>query len=378
MNRFTLSVNSRKTAMHALVVLTVLAALAVMLSVRTFAASAPRASAQVKAPGGAYLRKSSTTASARVAILKDNTSLKVYREVYKSKTSTAKKKRWYYVKTSDGTKGYIRADLVDHVKYSMVKATVKNQANIRKGPGIKMKKTGNLKKGKKITVYLDARPVKSAKGSSKVWYRIYYKGKYSFICSSHVELGAAVSTTSTAKPSRNEVDSVVDTTSNAISKMTKAQFENYLTNQGFPEAYKKSLRTLHEQHPNWVFVAYNTGLNWTDVMKKETKYGVSLIHKSYPTRYRSTSKNSFSSYKMSAFEAADNSSAAEDQAADEATDLALASNELIVLCALFSSSVFVNASIRRGRVRFEGLTSTCIALRYSSLLDTAMYSKPRS
>ena len=34
-----------------------------------------------------------------------------------------------------------------------------------------------------------------------------------------------------------------------------ADFEAYLTKQGFPETYKNSLRKLHAKYPNWVFVS---------------------------------------------------------------------------------------------------------------------------
>jgi beta-N-acetylglucosaminidase len=74
--------------------------------------------------------------------------------------------------------------------------------------------------------------------------------------------------------------------------MSAAQFEAYLTRQGFPEDYKKSLRGLHTLHPNWVFVAYKTGLKWNDVLKKETAKNVSLVHKSYPSSYRSSTYRS--------------------------------------------------------------------------------------
>ncbi|MGN0393728.1 MAG: N-acetylglucosaminidase, partial [Coprococcus sp.] len=46
-------------------------------------------------------------------------------------------------------------------------------------------------------------------------------------------------------------------------------FENYLTQQGFPESYKEQLRTLHAQHPNWIFKAVHTGLDWKDVVANE-------------------------------------------------------------------------------------------------------------
>ena len=39
-----------------------------------------------------------------------------------------------------------------------------------------------------------------------------------------------------------------------MATMTDAEFETYLTNQGFPESYKVKLRELHKSHPNWVFV----------------------------------------------------------------------------------------------------------------------------
>ena len=294
------SVNSKRMALHVAAVLILLAGMLLILSAHTFAAASPAATAQVNSASGANLRKSSTMHSGKVVTLADNTRLTIYRAVYKSKTSTSKRKIWYYVKASNGKKGYIRADLVDHVKYRMVSGTVRKTAAFRKGPGIKMKRKGTIKKGTPVTIYLDARPVASTRGSNKVWYKIYYKGSWSFICSTNIKVGSAVNTSSGSEPTQDQVNNVLNITSNAMSRMTAAQFENYLKNQGFPESYKKSLRALHAKHPNWIFVAYKTGLNWMDVMKKETKYGVSLVHSSYPKSYRSTSKNSFSSYKLSA------------------------------------------------------------------------------
>lgn len=46
-------------------------------------------------------------------------------------------------------------------------------------------------------------------------------------------------------------------------------FENYLNEQGFPESYKEQLRSLHALHPNWVFKAVHTGLDWEDVVANE-------------------------------------------------------------------------------------------------------------
>lgn len=294
----------RRGMIHALIIVMLLAGMMLILSAHTFAAASPEAIGQVNASGGAHLRKSSTTSSGKVATLANNTQLTIYREIYKSKTSTSKSKIWYYVKASNGKKGYIRADLVDNVQYSLVSGTIKSKVNIRKGPGTKMKKTGTLKKGTKVTIYLDSRPVYSTRGRSKVWYRIYHNGKFSFVCSQSVKTGGVISTASavnyesssssgsTAQPSPAQVTQVVNSTTGAINTLSNAQFESYLTRQGFPEDYKKSLRALHAAHPNWVFVAQKTGLNWNDVLKKETAKNVSLVQKSYPSSYRSTTYRS--------------------------------------------------------------------------------------
>ena len=66
-----------------------------------------------------------------------------------------------------------------------------------------------------------------------------------------------------------------------------ADFEKYLTSQGFPESYKDYLRKLHAAHPNWVFKAQKTGLDWNDVIEKESVVGINLIHKSYPDSWKS-------------------------------------------------------------------------------------------
>lgn len=41
----------------------------------------------------------------------------------------------------------------------------------------------------------------------------------------------------------------------------------------FPAAYQSLLASLHKAHPNWVFVAKNTGLDWNEVVAKESISG---------------------------------------------------------------------------------------------------------
>lgn len=48
-----------------------------------------------------------------------------------------------------------------------------------------------------------------------------------------------------------------------------SDFESYLTAQGFPETYKPYLRSLHAKHPEWKFVAMQTGLDWNTVIENE-------------------------------------------------------------------------------------------------------------
>lgn len=48
----------------------------------------------------------------------------------------------------------------------------------------------------------------------------------------------------------------------------------------FPADYQAKLKALHEKHPNWIFVAVNTGLSWKDVVDAEYSNKRSLIQKS--------------------------------------------------------------------------------------------------
>lgn len=51
----------------------------------------------------------------------------------------------------------------------------------------------------------------------------------------------------------------------------------------FPESYRAALLALREQHPDWVFVAMNTGLDWQTVIDNEIGDGKSLIYKTAPS-----------------------------------------------------------------------------------------------
>ena len=261
-----------------IVILFLFVLMLVIATASTYAASVPNARGHVNSSSGVVLRKSSSTKSKKVAVLQDNTELTIYKEVFKKKTSTSKKNIWYYV-LANGKKGYIRADLVNDITYGSINGKVKNKVNYRKGAGTKMKKAGSFKKGTNVTVCLVANPVSSTKGSSKKWYKVRSGSKYYYVCSKHIKLtGAATSSYASG--------TYVSTPG---SNMSDAQFETYMTSQGFPEAYKKKLRVLHKAHPNWGFVGYKTGINWSSALASQTRKGVSLIHKCAPSSYRSGS-----------------------------------------------------------------------------------------
>ena len=39
----------------------------------------------------------------------------------------------------------------------------------------------------------------------------------------------------------------------------------------FPESYKTYLKGLKEEHPNWNFEAYYTGISWYELVEKENE-----------------------------------------------------------------------------------------------------------
>ena len=234
----------------------------IAFSFAAFAVSAPSASGQINSPDGAVLRKSASAKSAKQCALSDNTVITIHKEVFKSKTSTSKKKKWYYV-TANGKKGYIRADLVDNISYGYVSGKIKAKVTYRKGAGTKMKKKGSFRKGAAVTVVLKAKPVSSTKGSSGTWYKVLSGGKYYYVCSSKVKLTGA---------------------------MTDKQFMQYMNSEGFPDSYKSKLAALHSIHPNWGFVGYKTNIPWTTALSKQTSGGRSLVSGSYPSKYRDGNK----------------------------------------------------------------------------------------
>ncbi len=72
-----------------------------------------------------------------------------------------------------------------------------------------------------------------------------------------------------------------------------ADFEAYLTKQGFPETYKDSLRRLHAKYPKWVFVADKLDYDWNEVVENEAITGRSLIAMSSISSWKSTETDAY-------------------------------------------------------------------------------------
>ncbi len=69
-----------------------------------------------------------------------------------------------------------------------------------------------------------------------------------------------------------------------------ADYESELS--AFPAAWQAPLRALHEKHPDWVFVAVPTGLDWAEAVQAETGKK-SLVEKYYSPLLRNTGEGHY-------------------------------------------------------------------------------------
>lgn len=105
------------------------------------------------------------------------------------------------------------------------------------------------------TLYLGAEVdvigTSSGSGCSAGWYKIKYYNNYN------------VGTYKTGYICKSLVDKYEDVTKNDSS------YCNTLKNAGFPESYCPYLSYLHSKHPNWVFKAEKTNVNFNDAVAGE-------------------------------------------------------------------------------------------------------------
>jgi dockerin type I repeat protein len=137
--------------------------------------------------------------------------------------------------------------------------------NVRSGAGTGYSKTGTVSYGDSLTILSETTDSSGAK-----WYKISCGNLTGYISAAYVQL-----------------------TSSGSQDSSDADFESYMTKQGFPESYKPYLRTLHEQHPKWIFTAQKLGVDWNTALKEECVVGRNLVHSSALASWKSMEKGAY-------------------------------------------------------------------------------------
>lgn len=71
------------------------------------------------------------------------------------------------------------------------------------------------------------------------------------------------------------------------------EFKAELLKAGFPESYCTALMKLHEDYPNWEFVAWDTGLDWQEAVEAECAVGKNTVAGSSLSSYKSVSHGAY-------------------------------------------------------------------------------------
>ena len=137
--------------------------------------------------------------------------------------------------------------------------------NVRSGAGTGYSKTGTVSYGDSLTILSETTDSSGAK-----WYKISCGNVTGYVSAAYVQL-----------------------TSSGSQGSSDADFESYMTKQGFPESYKPYLRKLHEQHPKWIFTAQKLGVDWNTALKEESVVGRNLVHSSALASWKSMEKGAY-------------------------------------------------------------------------------------
>lgn len=137
--------------------------------------------------------------------------------------------------------------------------------DVRSGAGTGYSKTGTVSYGDSLTILSETTYSSGAK-----WYKISCGNVTGYVSAAYVQL-----------------------TSSGSQGSSDADFESYMTKQGFPESYKPYLRKLHEQHPKWIFTAQKLGVDWNTALKEECVVGRNLVHSSALASWKSMEKGAY-------------------------------------------------------------------------------------
>lgn len=176
----------KKNTTHSLLIITLVILLTLLCVASVSALSVKSASGKINADPYAYIRSKASVSSEAVGKVKDNESITIVKEVFTKAGSTAKTNKWYKI-TYKKKSGYVRADLVDSIKYTSVAGKTTDSLNYRNGPSTKFSSKGTLKKGAGLTIVLTA----NVKGSDTVWYKIKKDSKYYYVIKKYTKLVAS-------------------------------------------------------------------------------------------------------------------------------------------------------------------------------------------
>lgn len=137
--------------------------------------------------------------------------------------------------------------------------------NVRSGAGTGYSKTGTVSYGDSLTILSETTDASGAK-----WYKISCGSVTGYVSAAYVTV-----------------------TTGGTQGSSDADFESYMTKQGFPESYKPYLRTLHAQHPKWIFTAQKLGVDWNTAVKEECVVGRNLVHSSALASWKSMEKGAY-------------------------------------------------------------------------------------
>lgn len=237
------------------------------------------------------VRKKTSTSSKSLAKIKKNTEVTV-------KGMTKKKSTYWYkisVKVNGKTvTGYVSGKYISASAPAANSGTTNTNTNTNNNtqPGTTAANGASVKTGyvnEKVTTTLRVRKTASTSGTillnikrgTKVsilgtsgdWYKITVKN------GSKDVTGYASKEYITIESETNNNTSNNNNTNNNTNT-NDAAFETLLKN--FPASYQASLKALHNEYPNWKFVAVNTGLDWNTVIANESIVGRNVIQSNYP------------------------------------------------------------------------------------------------
>ena len=129
--------------------------------------------------------------------------------------------------------------------------TIKTQPN-EGGSFLVPGKIHYLDPGDIVTLVDDTKTKSTNSKCSSYYYHVSYSGNTGYVCGDYINFD------------------------------TDGKYYQELRNAGFPESYLSSLNALKEKHPNWVFTALKTNIDFNTAVSKESVVGKSYIQVTDP------------------------------------------------------------------------------------------------